>query len=139
VVVTHRDPADVVVSMVTMIVYTARMHRAQVPVVELSAAWVDRLELMLNALVRDRDSIPAERSVDVRFDEFMADDLAMTQRILELAGEPVTDDVTTALRTYLAGHERGRLGRIDYRPAELGIDLDDLRRRFAPYVARFLG
>lgn len=138
VVVTHRDPIEVVVSMATMVVYTARMHRDVVPVADLAAGWVDRLELMLNALVRDRDAVPADRSIDVRFDEFMADDLAMVDRILALAGEPVTDEVRDAMRAYLAEHERGRLGRIDYRPEELGIDLEDLRRRFAPYVGRFL-
>jgi hypothetical protein len=138
VVVTHRDPVEVVVSMATMVVYTARMHRDVVPVADLAAGWVDRLELMLNALVRDRDAVPADRSIDVRFDEFMADDLAMVDRILALAGEPVTDEVRAAMRAYLAEHERGRLGRIDYRPEELGIDLEDLRRRFAPYVGRFL-
>ena len=138
VVVTHRDPVEVVVSMVTMVVYTARMHRDVVPVADLAAGWVDRLELMLNALVRDRDAVPADRSIDVRFDEFMADDLAMVDRILALAGEPVTEEVRAAMRAYLAEHERGRLGRVDYRPEELGIDLEDLRRRFAPYVGRFL-
>jgi hypothetical protein len=114
------------------------MHRDVVPVADLAAGWVDRLELMLNALVRDRDAVPADRSIDVRFDEFMADDLAMVDRILALAGEPVTEEVRAAMGAYLAEHERGRLGRIDYRPEELGIDLEDLRRRFAPYVGRFL-
>ena len=53
VVITHRDPVPVVVSMVTMIVYTARMHRSKVPVTELATAWADRLGLMLDAVVRD--------------------------------------------------------------------------------------
>lgn len=138
VVVTHRDPAEVVVSMVTMIVYTARMHRDVVPVAELAAGWVDRLERMLAALVDERDAVPAERSLDVRFADFMAGDLETACRVLELAGEPVTEEAVVAMRDYLAGHQRDRFGRIDYRPDELGIDLDDLRRRFAPYVARFL-
>ena len=42
------------------------------------------------------------------------------------------------MRTYLDTHPRGRLGRIDYRAADVGLDLDDLRDRFAPYVKRFL-
>jgi len=36
------------------------------------------------------------------------------------------------------GHVRGRLGTIDYRAADVGLDADELRERFAPYVARFL-
>jgi hypothetical protein len=54
VVFTHRDPVPVALSMVAMITYSARMHRAPVPVERIAASWIDRLEQMLNALVRDR-------------------------------------------------------------------------------------
>ena len=75
VVFTHRDPVPVVLSMLAMLTYTARMHRTPVPVHEIAASWSDRLQLMLNALVRDRDLIPNGRSIDVHFDEFMTDEL----------------------------------------------------------------
>ena len=39
---------------------------------------------------------------------------------------------------YLSGHQRGRLGTVYYFPEEVGLDLDEVRERFAPYVARFL-
>jgi hypothetical protein len=138
VVVTHRDPVPVTISMATMVVYSARMHRTPVPAAEMGRYWSDRIDLMLTSLVRDRDVIAAERSIDVRFDEFMADDLAMAERIYALAGEPVTPEASAAMGDYLAGHERGRLGTIDYRAADVGLDPDELRERFAPYVARFL-
>ena len=38
----------------------------------------------------------------------------------------------------MTGHARGRLGRIDYRAEDLGLDKDELRQRFAPYVERFV-
>lgn len=138
VIVTHRDPTPVAVSMVTMIVYTARMHRDPVPAEELGRYWADRLERMLTTLVSERDVISPERSLDVRFDDFMADDLATARAIYELAGEPVTSEAAHAMSDYLAGHELGRLGRVDYRAADVGLDGDELRERFAPYVARFL-
>lgn len=138
VVVTHRDPVPVTLSMCTMLAYSARMHRSPVPVEEIGRYWCDRLDVMLTALMKDRDAIPAERSIDVRFDEFMADDLATTERIYALAGEPVTPEAARAMADYLAGHRRGRLGTIEYHAEELGLDLDEMRERFAPYVARFL-
>ncbi len=139
VVVTHRDPVPVALSMVMMICYTARMHRSPVDVREIAGYWADRLERMLAALVRDRDVIPAERSVDITFDEFMADDLAAAGRIYELAEEPITAEATAAMTDYLAGHQRGRLGSVATSCEMFGLDEADLRRRFAPYVARFLG
>ncbi|MBZ5737088.1 sulfotransferase family protein [Nocardioides mangrovi] len=139
VVLTHRDPVSVTVSMVTMIVYTARMHRDPVPAREIGRAWADRLAIMLDAVVRDREVLAPERSVDVRFDDFMSDDLATAQRVYALAGEPVTPEARSAMAAYLDGHRRGHLGTIDYAPAEIGLDPDELRTRFAPYVERFLG
>src|SRR5437868_1430110 len=70
VVFTHRDPVPVVLSMLAMLTYTARLHRCPVPVHEIATSWCDRLQLMLNALVRDRDLIPPERSIEIHFNEF---------------------------------------------------------------------
>ncbi len=138
VVVTHRDPAEVVVSLATMVAYTARMHASPVDPVRIGRWWADRVERMLAACVRDRETLTADRSLDVRFDDFMADNLATARRVLALAGEPVTPEVEAAMAAYLAGHRRGRLGRIDYRAEDVGLDLADLRARYAPYAARFL-
>ena len=138
VVVTHRDPVPVTLSMCTMVAYTARMHRNPVPAAEIGRYWCDRLDVLLTALMKDRDVIPAERSIDVRFDEFMADDLATAERIYEIAGEPLTDEASAAMAEYLAGHQRGRHGTVEYRAEDVGLDLDEVRERFAPYVARFL-
>jgi hypothetical protein len=39
---------------------------------------------------------------------------------------------------YLAGHQRGRLGRVVTSCEMFGLNEEDLRARFAPYVERFL-
>lgn len=138
VIVTHREPVPVVLSMLAMLTYSARMHCSPVPVDEIAACWIDRLELMLAALMRDRDSIPADRSIDVRFDDFMADELGTAARIYDLAGETMTGETRAAIAEYLAGHQRGRLGRVATSAEMFGLDPDELQRRFAPYADRFL-
>lgn len=137
-IVTHRDPVSVVVSMATMVAYTARMHRSPVPASRIGRYWADRIQRMLESLVADRDIAPPERSVDIRFDDFMADDLAVVGEVYALAGEELDPGADRRMRGYLDGHRRGHLGTIEYRPADVGLDPDELRERFAPYVARFL-
>lgn len=138
VITTHRDPVPVVLSMLAMLTYSARMHCSPVPVEQIAACWIDRLQLMLASLVRDRDVIPADRSVDVRFDDFMADEMGVATGIYELAGEAVSDEARTAMSEYIAGHQRGRLGRVATSAEMFGLDERDLHARFAPYVERFL-
>jgi hypothetical protein len=138
VVFTHRDPVPVALSMIAMITYSARMHRSPVPVEQIANSWIERLEQMLNALVRDRDTIGPDRSVDIRFDDFMADEIGAAERVYALAGEPFTDQARAAADGYLAGHQRGRLGSVKTSYEMFGLREDDLRARFAPYVERFL-
>ncbi|MFI5506913.1 sulfotransferase family protein [Mycobacterium sp. NPDC051804] len=138
VVFTHRDPVPVVLSMLAMLTYSARMHCYPVPVPEIAATWIDRLELMLNALVRDRAELPPERSIDVRFDDFMADEMGVAAEIYELADEPLGDDARSAIQGYLGGHQRGRLGRIATSAEMFGLDENDMRARFSKYSDRFL-
>jgi hypothetical protein len=128
----------VTLSMIAMLTYTARMHRSPVPVHEIAASWVDRLELMLAALVRDRDVIPPERSIDVRFDDFMAGELGVAERVYHLAGESLTEAARAAMADYLARHQRGRLGEIATSAEMFGLDEHKLRVCFTAYVERFL-
>ncbi len=137
VVCTHREPVPVALSMLAMITYTARMHRSPVAVHEIAESWSQRLQLMLDALVRDRDLIPPERSIDVRFDEFMADELGTVAQIYDLAGEPLTATARAAMVEYLEQHRRNRLGTIATSAEMFGLDEHDLPSRFTRYRERF--
>jgi hypothetical protein len=138
VVFTHRDPVPVVLSMIAMITYSARMHRSPVPVEQIAHSWIDRLDQMLSALVRDRDAIGPQRSVDIRFNDFMADEAGVAERVYALAGEPFIDEASKSIADYLEGHQRGRLGNVETSFEMFGLQEGALRERFAPYVARFL-
>lgn len=135
---THRDPIPVALSMITMIAYSERMHLDEVDVGLIAEAWVDNLDRLLESCVRDRDVIPADRSVDIRFDDFMTDELGTAERLYALAGEPFDVPVRSAITDYLAAHRRGRLGRVATSWDVFGIDDADLRSRFASYIDRFL-
>ncbi|RHW28909.1 sulfotransferase [Nocardioides immobilis] len=139
VVITHRDPVHVVTSLATMVAYTERMFRsAPLDVPATGRRWADRLAVMLDALLRDRAVLGPEASIDLPFDQFMADQEGALERVLALAGEDFTPSARAGVADYLAGHARGHLGRVDYRPEAVGLDPDELRARFAPYSERFL-
>lgn len=138
VVLTHRDPARVTVSMATMLAYSRRMNLESVDAFAIGRDWSDRLETMLTTLLKDRDHVPELRTMDVRFGDFMADELATAARAIRLAGDVVTEEARTKMAHYLDTHVQGRNGTIDYRAGDLGLDVDELTERFAPYIERFL-
>ncbi len=137
VLVTHRDPVSVMVSMSTMIAYSARTSQAPVDPVRIANYWADRLETMLNAALRDRELLPADQSMDILFGDFMADDLGTVRRIYELAGQPLPDASLAAIAGYNDTHQRERHGKVIYEPERLGLDLPVRREAMRAYSERF--
>ena len=135
---THRDPVSVIASNATMIAYTARFSLAKVDPVQIGQYWADRIEEMLRAGMRDHALLPVERTIDVAFDEFMADDLAMVERIYDIARQPFTDDARLAMESFIAAHPRGLHGGVRYDLAgNFDLDAGELRARLRDYTDRF--
>ena len=137
VLVTHRDPVSVIASMDTMLAYTARMHLDPVDPVRIGQFWADLLIGMLDRCRAERDLLPANQSLDVHFDAFMADDLGMVERIYALAVQPFDLPTREAIATYLAGHQRNRHGGLIYDLADFYLTEDDLRKRTEGYIEHF--
>jgi hypothetical protein len=136
-VITHRDPVAVTVSMATMIAYSARMHTEHVDPVAVGHYWSARSEDLFRACAEDRGLLPDGHTIDVRFDDFMADDMGMVQRIYHVAGQPFTDEAGAAMRDFMAAHQRGRHGTVVYQADVLGIDRAERRAALAFYNDRF--
>ena len=135
---TLRDPVAVLQSAITMLAYGDRNRRVEVDADGLAAYWVDRIERLLRAAVRDADLIPADQRIDVEFGEFMRDDVAMASRILQMAGLDVGDDTRGQLEAYVAGNPRGRDGRIVYDlRGDFHLEPAELYERYTFYFDAF--
>ena len=133
-VVTHRDPVAVIQSTITMLAYGQRINRKTVLMHELLSYWSDRIEHLLRACVRDRALWPTDRSVDVPFHTFMADEHAMLQRIYGAAQLDLNDTARAEHAAFIAEHPRGKHGRMVYDlQGDFGIDPNALRGCFAFY------
>jgi hypothetical protein len=136
-VVTHRDPVSVTASMVTMLAYTARLTRDRVDVEAMGRYWSDRLEHMLRRCAEERDALPADRTIDMHFDQFMADDLGMVRRVYDLAGQSLNARAEESMASFVAAHPRGLHGTVTYDLADFGLDASERRRALAFYTDRF--
>jgi hypothetical protein len=135
---TLRDPVAVLQSAITMLAYGDRLRRVQIEPDELAAYWIDRIERLLRAAVRDAPLIPAGQRVDVEFGAFVADDLATATGILAAAGLEITDRCRRELAAYLAADPRRQRSRIVYDlRADFGLEPDALYDRFAFYFEAF--
>jgi hypothetical protein len=138
IIVTHRDPVSVIQSAATMLSYGARVTYSSPRPEWYLEYWSDRIRRLLEASVRDRSLLPSDRTVDVLFHEFMADDVATVERIYEVAGLPMTNESRAQIQAYLEAHPRGKDGQVVY---DLRSDFDakpeDIRAPFEFYLNKF--
>ena len=136
--ITHRDPVSVIQSAATMIAYGQRMSRSTIDPPAVADYWADRVEHLLRACVRERDSWPDKQSLDVPFHQFMADDLGTVAQIFERAALAPDAASRERLQRFIADNPRGKHGRIRYDLAgDFGIEPAALRERFQFYFDQF--
>lgn len=134
---THRDPVRVTASFTTMGAYSLRMNCGAIDPIEVGRYWADRIETMLRASIEDRSRIPADQVFDMRFHDFMADDVAMVERIYAFAQQPMTAGAKRAMDDYMVENPRGKHGTVAYDLAEFGIDVNERHRSLRFYRERF--
>lgn len=135
VVMIHRDPVATLQSLLTMRGLAFKPSR-KVPDLDAHVDyWVDRIDRMLRAYVRDRHLVPEGQLVEVMFADIVAGDLAAATGVLERAGLPVTDECIADIEAYMASHPRGRDGRVVYDlEGDFGVTREELSERFAFYT-----
>ena len=135
---THRDPVAVIQSAITMMAYADRLRRTRIDPDWLVGYWSDRVHRLLTACVRDRDLVPAGRSLDISFHQLNGNELDLLAELYARADVELPPLVTNAFQDYLAGNPRGKHGQLRYQlRSHFGISAEELRSRFDFYFDRF--
>ncbi|SOJ57898.1 hypothetical protein MSIMFB_05376 [Mycobacterium simulans] len=135
---THRDPAAVIQSAITMMAYSDRLRRTSIDAAWLLDYWSDRVHRLLSACVRDRNLVPAERSIDISFHQLNGNEMALLEQLYQRGGVELTPEARQRFQQYLDGNPRGKRGRIRYDlQRHFGISADELRDRFDFYFNAF--
>jgi hypothetical protein len=137
-VITHRDPVDVLRSLTTMLGYSDRIRRDPVDPPALARHWAIRIERLLRECVAQRAAWPDDQCVDILFHEYMADQEGMARLVYKLAGLDLPPEIEAKLLGYLSENPRHAHGKVIYDlEGVFDTNVDDLRARFAFYYDQF--
>lgn len=135
---THRDPAAVVQSAITMMAYSDRLRRTSIDPQWLLDYWTDRVHRLLSACVRDRELVGPDRSIDIDFHQLNGNELPVLEDLYRRGDVELTSKVRNRFQQYLNANPRGKHGRIRYDlQRHFGISAGELRARFGFYFDRF--
>jgi len=133
----HRTPTEAIPSMCSLC-YTMRTARAgQVDAHEIGRQWLDRVSGALSGLPVQRGFVPADRLLDVRYADLVADPVGTAASVCAFIGLPFTASVELAMRSYLDSHASEASSAHRYSAADFGLSVADLERRFAAYREEF--
>lgn len=133
----HRNLSDVVASWISFIVVT-RMHGHRQPDIrQTTREWFDTLALGAKAVDQARDKRPPGQWFDVNYPEFIADPLAMVERIYAHFGIEMTGAARSGMAAWYALQRQQHKTSHRYALEQFGLTTDDLKRAFGEYIDRY--
>jgi hypothetical protein len=138
VVLTHRDPAQTIPSMASMAHTLWQMYADDPDPRVVGMQWNASMARAIGSAMTARATLPAERFLDVRFEETVANPLGVAESVYRFARVPLTEEVRAAMQDWLAHNSRDKRAAHDYSIDRFGITDAQLERDFAAYRARHL-
>ncbi|WP_063550102.1 sulfotransferase family protein [Burkholderia territorii] len=138
VVLTHRDPAQTIPSMASMAHTLWRMYADDPDPRTVGAQWNAGMARAIRAAMAARDALPAERFLDVCFEDTVSNPLGVAQAVYRFAGMPLDARQCAAMAEWLTRHGRDKRAAHDYSIERFGFTAAQLAHDFAAYRARHL-
>jgi hypothetical protein len=135
-VMTHRDPAEVMVSVADVYAEVGRQFSEDVDPVYLGDLNVRHWTAAMNRVVEFRHDHGDDRFFDMDFRTFQRDPIAQVHALYSWLGEPVSSRFEQGMREWWAQHAADRVPNVHPDPSEFGLDVDELQGEFAPYTER---
>lgn len=137
IVVTHRDPGQVIGSITSMICHllqsASSVDKAAIGA-EQMAAW----SLGIQRMMAFRRSWHApEQFVDVQYDDLLTDPMSVVQTIYDHFGMELTDETRNRMRLFIADNAQEKHGKHIYDLRDYGMDPAAVREAMSDYIDTF--
>ncbi len=136
-VMTHRDIAQVIPSVVSLLDATSEYLRTGPLAPDFAANQAAYWERGLRKTLAWRDAGNEDRFFDLGFADMRPDPIPAIDRLYGWLGLELTDDVADRMRSWWESNPADKQGVHEYHPEQYGIDLAQLRAQFAFYNDRF--
>ncbi len=136
-VMTHRDPLEVVPSYVSMEAALYKLNSVHSDEA-VGGFWFPRLASWMQRFEEARARIGEDRFIDIDYREVAREPLKQAQRVLAHIGVPLDDAIDAALSEFMAGNKREQRPMHDYSLERFGLNEADVREAFASYRARYI-
>jgi hypothetical protein len=136
-VMTHRDPLDVVGSACSLIKHVRALHSDTVDLEYIGWSMVDIFEQMITRSETYRESHGQDSIYDLQYADQIRDPIGEMQKLYRHFDEPWTQAAEEGMKTHLTANPKGRFGKHDYTIEEFGLSKGLIRDRFGAYCEKY--
>jgi hypothetical protein len=136
-VMTHRDPAEVVGSTCSLIKNVRAIYSDAVDLEGIGRSFMDTFQIMIDRAIAYKAKHGPDSILDVQYADVMRDPIGTVRGIYDHFGEPCTPEAQAAMDAYMSANRQGKHGRHSYALEEYGLTADGVRERFRDYIERF--
>jgi hypothetical protein len=136
-VMTHRDPVEVVGSSCSLIRLIRPMFSDTVDLRQIAEQMIATFDLMIARQNAYRERHGANSIYDLQYGALMRDPLGEMRRLYAHFDEPLTAEAEAAMQRLLGENPKGRHGKHVYSLEEFGLSAAGVREHFRDYCERF--
>lgn len=139
IVFTHRDPVKSMTSYASLTTLVRSMGSDDVDPLEVAEDWTARIKRVLehSIAVRAQEKFPKAQFYDMYFQDFVTDQFAVVEKIYDTFDLPMTGEAADRMKAFIADNPKDKHGIHRYSPDEYGVDPEQIRESFRPYMERF--
>jgi hypothetical protein len=136
-VMTHRDPAEVVGSACSLIRLIRPMFSDVVDLREIAHQMIETFDLMIARQNAYRDRHGEASIYDIRYVDQIRDPVGEMRRLYSHFGETLTQESEAAMKRQMAENPQGKHGQHVYSLEEFGLTASGVRHHFKDYCERY--
>ncbi|WP_460854197.1 sulfotransferase family protein [Pseudomaricurvus hydrocarbonicus] len=136
-VMTHRDPVEVVGSCCSLIKNVRMMLSDNVDLHSIGETMMDTFTLMVERTLAYKEKHGWDAIYDLQYVDVMRDPIGEIKKMYAALDEPWSATAESAMTTYLNNNPKGQFGKHEYNLEEYGLTRQIVRERFADYCQRF--
>lgn len=136
-IMTHRDPVEVVGSACSLIRHVRPMFSDKVDLEEIAEQMVGTFDHMIARQNAFRAKHGEDSIYDIQYTDQLRDPIGEMRKVYDHFGEPLTAEAEVAMAKLLANNPQGKHGKHVYSLEEFGLTAAGVRKHFQDYCERF--
>ena len=136
-VMTHRDPVEVVGSACSLVKAIRPMFSDEVDFHTIGRNLLETFDVMIERTLAYKEKHGWDSIYDMQYSDVMRDPIAEIRKVYRHFDEPFTAEAEAAMNHYMQANPKGKHGRHTYSLEDYGLTTEQVRERYANYCERF--